>query len=387
MFHRLLKLPLDSQSSIFLFGPRGTGKTSWLKEHLPQALYFDLLDFNTYSLFIANPSRLQAAIPRGYKDWIIIDEVQRIPELLNEVHRLIESERYRFILTGSSARSLRRKGVNLLAGRALKYEMHPLVAQEIGPTFDFQHALKYGLLPTAVTHKDPKNYLESYVHTYLREEVLQEGLTRNIGAFTSFLEVASFSQGAVLTMTEIGRELGISRFTLANYFAILDDLLLSVRIPPFTLRAKRATVAHNKFYFFDAGIYRALRPMGVLDKQDELEGASLETLFLQSVQALNDYMRFGYRIYFWKLMSGTEVDFVLYGPQGFYAFEIKRSSQVRLEDLRGLKSFAKDYPEATLYLLHMGKHKLYYGNITVLPFEQALIELPELLQHKKLKVQ
>ena len=303
--------------------------------------------------------------------------------MLNEVHRLIESKGYKFILTGSSARSLRRKGVNLLAGRALTYAMHPLVAQEIGASFDFQHVLRYGLLPTAVIHTDPADYLESYVQTYLRKEVLQEGLTRNIGAFTSFLQVASFSQGGLLTMTEIGRELGLSRFTVANYFAILDDLLLSMLIPPFTLRAKRQTVAHSKFYFFDTGVYRALRPMGMIYKQDELEGSALETLFLQSLGALNDYLSLGYRIYFWKLTSGTEVDFVIYGPQGFIAFEIKRSTQVRLEDLRGLKSFAKDYPEATLYLINMGSHKLYYDSITVIPFEQALIELSTLLQPKK----
>ncbi len=315
-----------------------------------------------------------------YKDWIIIDEVQRIPELLNEVHRLIESKRYRFILTGSSARSLRRKGVNLLAGRAFKYHMYPLTIQEIGPEFNLTHALQFGLLPVAVTHKNPKQYLENYVQTYLREEVLQEGLTRNIGAFTSFLEAASFSQGNILTMTEIARELALSRFTVANYFAILEDLLISVRIPPFTDRAKRKMVAHEKFYFFDTGVYRALRPMRPLDTQEEADGAALETLFLQSVRAINDYFDLGYKIYFWRTAFGSEVDFILYGPRGLHAFELKRSPRITNQTLRGLHSFAEDYPEAKLHVLFLGTQKEYHGNIVVRPFEQGLKELPDLLK-------
>lgn len=380
MFTRLLNLPLDSQSSIFLFGPRGTGKTSWLKYHLPESVYLDLLDFNTYSFLSSNPSRLEQFVPPLYKDWIVIDEVQRVPELLNEVHRLIENKRYRFILTGSSARSLRRKGVNLLAGRALTYHMHPLTIQEIGTGFNLDHALQFGLLPMAVTHKDPKRYLENYVQTYLREEVLQEGLTRNIGAFHRFLEVASFSQGNILTMTEIGRELALNRFTVANYFAILEDLLISIRIPPFTNRAKRKMVAHEKFYFFDAGVYRAVRPMRPFDTQEESDGAVLETLFLQSVRAINDYLELDYKIYFWRTASGSEIDFVLYGPRGLHAFELKRSPRITNQTLRGLYSFAEDYPEAKLHVLFMGTHKEYHGTIVARPFEQALMDLPDILR-------
>ncbi len=380
MFNRLLNLPLKSKTSIFLFGPRGTGKTSWLKSHLPEAVYLDLLDFNTYSFLSANPTRLEQFIPPLYNDWIIIDEVQRVPELLNEVHRLIESKRYRFILTGSSARSLRRKGVNLLAGRAFKYHMHPLTIQEIGNVFNLTHSLQYGLLPMAVTGEHPKQYLENYVQTYLREEVIQEGITRNIGAFNRFLEIASFSQGNVLTMTEIGRELALSRFTVANYFAILEDLLIGIRIPPFMERAKRRMVAHEKFYFFDTGVYRTIRPMRPLDTHEEADGAALETLFLQSVRAINDYLELGYGIYFWRTSSGSEVDFILYGPRGLHAFEIKRSPRVTNKELRGLRSFGEDYPSAKLHLLFMSAQKEYHSSIIARPFEAALKELPELLR-------
>ncbi len=379
MFNRILKLPLSGQNSIFLFGPRGTGKTSWIKEHLSDYVYLDLLDFSLFSQLSADPSRLENLIPKGYTDWIVIDEVQRVPELLNEVHRLIEGKKFRFLLTGSSARSLRRRGVNLLAGRALRYYMHPLVIQEIGAAFNLAHAAQFGLLPMAVTQEDPKKYLETYVQTYVREEVLQEGLTRNVGSFYRFLEIASFSQGNLLNFSEISRELAIDRLVVANYFDILDDLLLAIRLNPFTQRAKRKIVAHQKFYFFDTGVYRFLRPSGPLDTPEEADGSGLETLFLQSLRAINDYYELGYTIYFWRTSTGTEVDFILYGPKGLHAFEIKRSSKTQTKALKGLREFKEDYPEAQLHFIFLGKHKEYHDDINAIPFETALRDLPKIL--------
>lgn len=379
MFNRILKLPLSGQSSIFLFGPRGTGKTSWLKSHLTGEIYIDLLDFSQYSLLQAQPNRLENLIPPHFTGWIVIDEVQRIPELLNEVHRLIEHKKYKFILTGSSARTLRRQGVNLLAGRALTYHMHPLVIQELGNKFDMAFVLKYGLLPSVFDHTDPKKYLESYVQTYLREEVLQEGLTRNIGTFTRFLEIASFSQGQVLNISEIARELGLNRSQVSTYFDILEDLLLGIRISAFTQRAKRKVIAHQKFYFFDVGVYHSVRPRGPLDSFEEIEGAGLETLFLQSLRAINDYYELGYTIHFWRTQMGDEIDFVIYGPRGFHVFEIKRSSQITTKALKSLKKFGSDYPEAQLHLLYLGKHKEYHDRIAVIPLEDMLRDLPEII--------
>lgn len=383
MFNRMLQLPLEEKSSIFLFGPRGTGKTSWIKESLKSSLYLDLLDFSTYGPLAANPGRLETLIPPNFTEWIVIDEVQRIPELLNEVHRLIEHKKFRFLLTGSSARSLKRSGVNLLAGRALKYHMHPLIMQELKADFRLDTALLHGLLPATTTHQDPQKYLESYVQTYLREEVLQEGLTRNLATFTRFLEVASFSQGQVLNVSEIARELGIDRSTVGTYFDILDDLLLGVRITPFTQRAKRKVIAHQKFYFFDAGVFRTLRPMGPLDSVQEAEGAALETLFLQSLRAINDYENLNYKIHFWRTLAGDEVDFIIYGPHGFHAFEIKRSSQIKTKELKGLKNFGSDYPEAKLHMLFLGDREEYHNNITVRPLEKTLNELPTLISKTK----
>lgn len=378
-FKRLLKLPLSGKSSIFLFGPRGTGKTAWIKENLSNSIYIDLLDFNNYNQFLANPTRLEAMIPQNYTEWVVIDEIQRVPELLNEVHRIIESKKIKFLLTGSSARSLRKLGVNLLAGRALTYYMHPLTIQEIGESFNLNHSVKYGLLPSAITHENPQKYLESYVQTYIREEVLQEGLTRNIGSFSRFLEAASFSQGNILNISEIARELGLNRLLVSNYFSILDDLLLAKQITPFSYRAKRKIISHCKFYFFDTGAYRIIRPTGLLDSPEEIDGSALETLFLQSLQAINDYLELGYKIHFWRTQAGNEVDFILYGPKGLHAFEIKRSKQINSSNLKGLKSFLEDYPQAKAYIIYLGKNKEYYGNIVALPFEEALKDLPNIL--------
>lgn len=374
----MLKLPLDG-SSIFLFGPRGTGKTTWIKQELPNALYFDLLNFNTYKDLLANPGRLADFIPKSQKDWIIIDEIQRVPELLNEVHRLIETYHFRFLLTGSSARSLKRKGVNLLAGRALQYHMHPFVIQELGTDFNLQRALPYGLLPMAVTGEHPQKYLETYVQAYIREEVLQEGLTRNISAFSRFLEVASCSQGALINTSEIAREVGVDRQVINNYFDILEDLLLSSRIAPFTKRAKRRMIIHPKFYFFDAGVYRTVRPMGPLDAREEAEGVALETLFLQHLQALNDYLELQYDIYFWRTSIGQEVDFIVYGEKGFHAFEVKSSAQITDKSLKGLKVFQEDYPEAKLHLINVGKQREYRNGINIISMQEALIDLPKIL--------
>lgn len=396
MFKRIFDLPLDKPSSLFLWGPRGTGKTSWIRATMPDAIYLDLLDFTTYSFLAANPSRLENLIPEGYGGaprlsydealaksngggWIVIDEVQKIPELLNQVHRLIELKKLRFLLTGSSARSLRRSGINLLAGRALRYTMHPLTIQELGSAFNMQFVVQFGMLPSVFDHQDPRRYLESYVQTYLKEEIIQEGLTRNVGNFSRFLEIASFSQGNVLNAAEIARELNINRLTVANYFDILEDLLLAVRISVFSQRAKRKLIAHKKFYFFDAGVYRTIRPMGPLDSPDEAAGVALETLFLQSLMAINDYYNLGYSIYFWRTIAGDEVDFILYGPRGLHAFEIKKSAHLPGKSLKGLKAFKSDYPEAKLWIIFMGVQKEYYDGITALPFEETLRNLPELL--------
>ncbi|MDF1828319.1 MAG: AAA family ATPase [Legionellaceae bacterium] len=379
MFQRGLKFDRSSHESMILFGPRGTGKTCWVREHFPDALYLDLLDTALYKTLIANPGRLCNLIPPDHHDWIIIDEVQKIPELMNEVHRLIEHHRHKFILTGSNARNLKKRGVNLLAGRALNYRMHPLTAGELGREFNFLHALHYGLLPKTIQASDPKHYLETYVVTYLREEVLQEGLTRNLGDFTRFMEVASFSQGNTLNLSAIARDVGIDRRTIESYFSILEDLLIANTLPVFTKRAQRQLVSSPKFYYFDVGVYRSIRPRGPLDTIEEIDGAGLETIFLQHLRAYNDYGRLGYQFFYWRTRAGLEVDFIAYGEKGLLAFEIKRKNNYQKSDLSGLNEFQKDYPMAKCYLIYGGDRKEFMEHITIIPMAEALHELVDIL--------
>ena len=373
MYPRLLQPP--PRQSFFLFGPRGVGKTAWAHEQFPDALFFDLLDHQTYTQLLAAPQRLGDQIPQGHKGWVVVDEVQRAPELLNEVHRLIESRRLRFVLTGSSARKLRRRGVNLLAGRALTRHLHPLTAVELGKDFDLKRALRWGCLPLACTSKKPQDYLNSYAATYLREEVQQEGFARNIGAFGRFLEAASFSQGSVLNMAAVARECAVPAKVVEDYFSILEDLLIAVRLPVFTKRAKRRLVAHPKFFYFDAGVFQAIRPRGPLDAPEQIHGAALETLFLQQARALNDYRDLGYRLHYWRTATGDEVDFVLYGERGLCAFEVKMAQSIRPEDLRGLLRFREDFPQAKAHLLYLGNRRWHDRGVEVLPFSDCVNQL------------
>jgi predicted AAA+ superfamily ATPase len=377
VYSRLLHPP--GRQSFFLFGPRGTGKTAWLGRTFPDAPRFDLLDASVYTKLLANPALLGELVPRSHRGWVVVDEVQRAPELLNEVHRLVESRPLRFALSGSSARKLRRRGVNLLAGRALTRFMHPLTSAELGRDFDLRRALRFGCLPFACTTGDPADYLASYVSTYLREEVLQEGLTRNLGAFARFLETASFSQGCVLNVASVARDCAVHAKVVEDYFGILEDLLVAVRIPIFARRAKRRLVAHPRFFFFDAGVFQALRPRGPLDAPEEAEGPALETLVLEHLRACNDYGALGYAIHTWRTAAGQEVDFVLYGERGLVAIEVKRAARVRDGDLDALRLFRADYPQARAYLLYLGARRWHESGVDVLPCDEALGRLDELL--------
>lgn len=379
MYTRIFQPPASRQS-FFLFGPRGTGKSHWTRSAYPDALVVDLLRSGLATQLSADPGRLEHLIPADHPGPIILDEVQKVPALLDEVHRLIEARGHRFVLTGSSARSLKRRGTNLLAGRARTRFLHPLTAAELGADFDLVHALRFGGLPVVWTAPDPGDFLDGYVSTYLREEVIQEGLTRNVAAFSRFLEAASFSQASPLNLSEVARDCAVGRKTVESYFTILEDLLLAVRVPVFTRRARRKLTTHPKFFLFDAGVYRAIRPRGPLDSSDEIDGAALETLVFQHLRALNDALGLGYAIHHWRTSSGTEVDFVLYGDRGLIALEVKRSRRVRPRDLIGLRTFIEDYPGARAFLFHAGSQEEHHGAIVALPIGDGLTRLRELLE-------
>ena len=370
---RFLPIP---ERSFFLFGPRGTGKTTWLEHRFPDALVINLLKPDVYREMIARPERLaEAVLGAPEKREILVDEVQRIPQLLHVVHDLIESGgHWRFILTGSSARKLRRGGVDLLAGRAIVRTLHPFMAAEL-PEFHLESALQTGLLPLVLAADEPREVLSAYVALYLEQEVRVEGWVRSIGSFSRFLEAISFSHATVLNLSNVAREAQVERRTVSGHLEILEDLLLSFSLPVFTRRAKRRTVAHPKFYFFDTGVYQSLRPRGSRDRPQEIEGAAPEGMVAQHLRTCIAYVDGEYRLFYWRTRSGVEVDFIVYGSGGFWAIEVKNSRRVRSEDLRALRAFKGDYPECELLLLYRGSERLRIGDVWALPVEEFLCGL------------
>ncbi|OGT22909.1 MAG: ATPase [Gammaproteobacteria bacterium RIFCSPHIGHO2_02_FULL_42_13] len=369
--HRLFRAP---DQSYFLLGPRGTGKSTLVAQLYPKGLYIDLLlapirrNYFTRPELLLNTVRAQ---PSGQT--IIIDEIQKVPELLDLVHLLIEERQgWQFVLTGSSARKLKQSGVDLLGGRALKKGLHPFMAAELGKHFDFEGALKYGLLPLRFATTNPLETLSSYVTLYLEEEVKMEGLVRHIEPFARFLEVLSFSHGSIVNLSNIARESAVKRSTAESWFSIVKDLLIAYQVPIFTRRAKRHLVSQPKFYFFDVGVYRALRLTSVFDPISEIDGAALEGLVAQHLRAWIDYTIASHKLYFWRTKTGLEVDFVIFGEMGLWAIEVKNSQHVHPKDLKGLNEFRCDYPEAKVLLLYRGQETLKMHDIQCMPCQEFL---------------
>jgi predicted AAA+ superfamily ATPase len=382
MIERIINIP--KSQSFFLFGPRQTGKTTFLKSRFKDAYWINLLDSGIFQELLVRPNLLLELVrARPCEQWIIIDEVQKIPELLNLVHILIEERKQKFILTGSSARKLKSAGINLLAGRALDKKFHPLSAEELGSKFNLKEAILYGHLPSLLESESKKNALSSYVGMYLKEEIQQEALVRRLDQFARFLEVAAFSQAQVLSVLSIASDLGVSRNTAESYFQILEDLLLAYRIPVFQKRAKRKTSSHPKFYFFDVGVYRTLRKKGPLDPVEEIEGAAIESLVFQELKAMIDNHDLDLEIFFHRTQDKCEVDFILYGEDGFFAIEVKRSSRINSFDLSSLKLFKKEYPEAETFLFYLGEdERVTDDHIRIVPMGQALLQLNKYLVKK-----
>ncbi len=373
------RLLSGGKGSFFLFGPRGTGKSTWLRQAYPRAIYIDLLDQEAFRTYLARPERLGELISGnpGVKT-IVIDEIQKVPSLLDEAHRLIEAHRARglqFIMTGSSSRKLKRTGTDLLAGRAVLKTLHPFMAAELGHEFDFARSLRLGMLPLVLGSASPEETLRSYVSLYLREEVQAEGLVRNVGNFARFLEAISFSHASVLNAAEVARECQVNRKTVDGYVEVLEDLLLGFRLQVFSRRAQRMLVQHPKFYYMDAGVFRSIRPKGPLDSPEEIGGACLEGLVAQHLRAWIAYSRGEHSLHFWRTKAGLEVDFVVYGTDVFVALEVKRSASVTPKDVRGLTAFLTDYPQAKACVLYGGRERLKINNVLCLPCEQFLREL------------
>lgn len=373
--HYIPRILNPPKGSYFLLGPRGTGKSTWLLHQYPEAMRIDFLLGEEERRFSAYPERIRevaAGLPKGAT--LILDEIQRVPRLLPEIHSLIEEKKeIQYIMTGSSSRKLRRSVSDLLGGRALLRQMGPFTAAELKGAFSLEKALKTGLIPLIWESTDPEQRLRDYLYLYLREEVHAEGLVRQIGDFSRFLEVSSFSHASVWTTTDISRESSVKRATVDNYLQILEDLLLAFTLPVFTRRAKRKLIAHSKFYFFDAGVYRILRPQGILDSSQEIEGLALEGLVAQHLRSWVLAQNQPHSLSFWRTQTKLEVDFIIYGPKGFWAIEVKRSSNLGPDDARALLAFKEEYPEATCLFVIPGKRRESYRGFPVVPMEEFLL--------------
>jgi uncharacterized protein len=365
------------KGSYFLLGPRGTGKSTWLRHQYPKAIRIDLLLGEEERRFSAYPEKIRDvtnSLPKG--STLILDEIQRVPRLLPEIHALIEEKReIQYILTGSSARKLRRSVSDLLGGRALLRQMGPFLASELKESFSLEKALKTGLIPLIFKSDAPEQRLLDYLHLYLREEVQAEGLVRQIGDFSRFLEISSFSHAAVWTTTDISRESSVKRATVDNYLQILEDLLLAFTVPVFARRAKRKLVSHPKFYFFDVGVYRILRPQGILDSSQEIEGWALEGLVAQHLRSWVLAQHQPHSLSFWRTQTKLEVDFIIYGPKGFWAIEVKRSANLGPDDARALLAFKEEYPEANCLFVTLGKRRENYRGFPIIPAEDFLLSI------------
>ena len=352
MLNRIIKLP---QQSFFLLGPRGSGKSTWLSATFPDAHVVDLLSEETYQRLLANPGQFADELRTvATGRWVIVDEVQRLPNLLNEVHRFIEEKRLKFVLCGSSARKLKRAGVNLLAGRALRRFMHPFVPEEIGEEFDLEETLRYGSLPIVWDSAARQETLSAYVQLYLKEEIQAEALVRNLPGFARFLPIAALFHGQNINVTNIAREAGVARTTVTGYLDILEETLLCFRLPAYEARLRVRERKLPKWYWCDPGIARAMkRTSGSVAPEEQ--GALFEGLVAQLLHAYKDYRSICDDIFYWAPGGRTtqEVDFILVRGSELIAVEVKfgrtfKSSWCKglrvLETLEGLRRRIVVYP-------------------------------------------
>ncbi len=374
---RALQIALPPRQSAFLWGPRKTGKSTYLRSAFPDSLTFDLLQTDLLLELTRRPAllreRLLAMPPEKLRSPVILDEVQKVPQLLDEVHGLIENQGLSFILCGSSARKLKRGGANLLGGRAWRYEMHPLTSIEIG-NLDLLQALNRGLVPAHYLSPGYRRSLEAYVVDYLKEEVFDEGLTRNVAAFSRFFEAMGYSHGDLTSYANIARDCGVDAKTVKEYYQILVDTLLGTFIEPYKKHQERQVSGKApKFYLFDVGVAGALSRRNIVEEKGELFGRALEHFILMEIQAHRSYRELGYGIHFWRTKSGLEVDFVL--GDGEVAVEVKGTSRVDPSDFRSLRTFVADHhPRHAILVCNEPAPRLIEG-IEVLPWREFLTRL------------
>lgn len=361
MIDRILQINNELDSSIFLFGARQTGKTTALIMQFPNAIYIDLLDTDTKNRYMRRPAILYELLhDKPNQTLVIIDEIAEVPELLNEVHRLIVRCNHIFILCGSSARKLKRKGRNTLGGRALPVYMYPLVSAEI-PDFDIDHAVNYGMIPSHYLAKNPSRRVAAYIDIYLKEEIKEEALVRNLSVFQRFLEVAALTDGEIVNNNNIAQDCGVSAVTVSAYFDILVDTLIGYRIPAFRKVMKRRLVQAPKFYYFDIGVANHLLHRKELVRGSTDYGHAFEHLVIQELYAWLHYTHSDEELFYWRTYTGLEVDAVIGDAR--VAIEIKSVEEVLPRHLKGLKAFGEEYPQSRRIIVSLDKFNRRMGDI------------------------
>jgi len=353
MLQRILKIDKELDGSIFLFGARQTGKTTALRQQFQNEIFIDLLDSSMKLRFQRQPSLLYEMLsdkPEG--TLVIIDEIPEVPELLNEVHRLIAEKQIIFILSGSSARKLKRKGHNTLGGRAIPVYFHPLVSQEI-PDFDLDRAVSYGMIPSHYLATNPMRRLSAYIDVYLKEEIKEESLVRNLGTFQRFLEVAAISDGEIINLQNIAQECGVSATTVASYFDILEDTLTGYRLPAYTKTVHRRLVQAPRFYYFDVGVANHLLHRKKLVRGTTDYGHAFEHLVVQEMMAYMHYTHQEEKLSYWRTYNGAEVDIIVGDAR--VAIEIKSAEEVKPRHLKGLRTFGEEHPESRCLMVSLDK--------------------------------
>ena len=350
---RRIELILPPQQSAFLWGARKTGKSTYLKQRFPESICIDLLRSDIFLRYLKEPFRfreeLLALTANQSTSPIIVDEIQKVPELLDEVHWLIENENLSFILCGSSARKLKQKGVNLLGGRAWKYHMYPLVYPEISD-YDLLRVLNHGTIPSHYKSSHLNRILNAYIEDYLIQEIQAEGFVRNFQHFARFLEAAAFSNGQLLNYTNIARDCGIDSKTVKEYFYILEDTLIGTHVYPFTKTSRRDLLTQTpKFYFFDVGVANGIQKKKIQSLSGADAGQSLETYLFHELKAYCQYSELDMPITFWRTRTGREVDFIM--GRGENAIEVKISNRIRKEDTEGLFAYLKESPSSKAWLV------------------------------------
>lgn len=330
----------SEKESIFFWGPRQSGKSTLLKALFTDALFFDLLLSDLYKRLLTNPEYLRETVIASEKKVVVIDEIQKLPNLLNEVHWLISNHSIRFILSGSSPRKIIRSGENLLGGRALKYELFPFTSSEI-PNFDLLRALNHGLLPRHYLSNNPKRNIAAYIGSYLRDEIVAEAKIRNVDVFARFLESAAFSNGEIVNYTNIASDCGVSSPTIKEYFQILEDTLIGRFVPVFQHKPKRRVIKSPKFYFFDVSITNHLLNRPNIEFGTELFGNAFESFIFQELMAHRHYSGKEYLISYWRTASQLEVDFILGKHE--VAIEVKSSNKISSKHLGGIRAFRTEY--------------------------------------------